>query len=593
MRAPYPFCKLMQVLRKSLILWVVAAVVATTATSARAGISPAHAPHAMVVSVRALASQAGTEMMRQGGNAVDAAVATAFTLAVVYPEAGNLGGGGFLLVRMANGDTHFVDFRETAPKAATRDMYLDKNGNVVPELSTLGYKAIAVPGTVAGLAYAQKKFGKLPLATVMQPAIRLAREGFPLSWDEIQSINDDAGKLAQFPESKRIFLRDGRPYAQGEIFRQPELARTLERIAKDPDEFYHGAMAREIAAAIRQGGGLITVEDLAAYEVKERKPVHGLYRGYDIISAPPPSAGGTALVETLNILEGFDLGKLGAGSADAMHLVVEAYRRAFYDKSEFMGDPDFVSVPVAQLVDKKYAAGWRETIDPRQATPSETLKRPQFGDLDQVAHAPSSHEGNNTTHFSVVDPAGNAVAMTYTLNDGFGSKVMAGKLGFLLNNEMDDFSSKPDAPNLYGLIQGPANAIAPGRRPVSSMMPTMVLKDGKLVLVTGSPGGPRIITSVANVVIGVIDFHLNAQEAVNAPRFHHQWLPDVIYTERTGFSPDTLGALERRGHKVFQGKDPVWPSGYWSDAETIMIDPATGERLGAVDPRLGGEAVGF
>jgi gamma-glutamyltranspeptidase/glutathione hydrolase len=582
----------MPILRKSLILLVLAAFVAAAPGPVWAGIGPVHAAHAMVCSVRPLATDAGVQILKEGGNAVDAAVATAFALAVVYPDAGNLGGGGFLLFRQADGESHFIDFRETAPQAATRDMYLDAKGNVIPGLSTDSGKAIAVPGSVAGLTYAQKKYGKLPLAKVMEPAIRLAREGFALTWGDADGIAEYADKLGNDPEAKRIFLRDGKLYQEGEILRQPELAQTLERIASNPDDFYHGEMARELAAAVQKDGGLITAADLAAYQVKERVPIHGTYRGYDIVSAPPPSAGGIVLVEALNILEGYDLAKMGQNSANAMHFIVEAYRRAFYDKSEFMGDPDFVKVPVAQLIDKKYAAEWRETIDPRRATPSGELQRPQFGDLDQMARAPSRHEGNNTTHFSVVDAEGNAVAVTTTLNDGFGAKMVAGKLGFLLNDEMDDFTSKPDAPNMFGLIQGSANEIAPGRRPVSSMTPTIVTKDGKLLLVTGSPGGPRIITTVANVLLGVIDFGLNVQEAVDAPRFHQQWMPDEIYTERTGFSPDTIGLLEGRGYK-FRGADPNWPSGYWSDAETILVDPKTGERLGATDPRMAGKAGGY
>lgn len=524
---------------------------------------------------------------------MDGAVATAFALAVVYPAAGNIGGGGFILYRTVDGAAHFIDFRETAPKAATRDMYVGPDRKVIPGLSTVGYKAIGVPGSVAGLVYAQKKYGRLPLAKVMAPAIRLAREGFPLLWEDVATIHDDADNLGRFPESRHIFLRNGDEYRPGELFQQPELARTLERIAQNPDDFYHGQMAKEIAAAIQKGGGNLTAEDLAGYEVKEREPVHCTYRGYDIYSAPPPSSGGVTLLEALNILEGYDLGRLGQGSAEAMHLTVEAYRRAFFDKSEFAGDPDFVKVPVAQLIDKKYAAAWREGLDPRRATPSTGLKRPEFADLDQMAQGVTGPDGNNTTQLSVVDGEGNAVSLTTTLNDGFGSRAMAGNLGFLLNDEMDDFTSAPGTPNMYGLIQGEANAIGPGKRMVSSMTPTIVTKDGKLVLVTGAPGGPRIITTVANVIMGVIDYGLNIQEAVDAPRFHHQWLPDEIYKEKTGFSPDTIGALERRGHKFFRGLDANWPSGYWSDAESIMIDPKTGERLGASDPRYRGKAVGF
>jgi len=551
-----------------------------------------HAPHAIVASVHEFASRAGVEMLRSGGNAIDAAVATGFVLAVVHPQAGNLGGGGFLLLRNANGKTHFIDFRETAPAAATENMYLDAQGNVIPDASVVGYKSIGVPGTVAGLVYAEKQYGKLSLGKVMAPAIKLARDGFPLAYEDAQDLKDDE-YLAQFPESKRIFQRDGNYYQPGELFKQPELAHTLERLAKNPNEFYHGAMARELAAAIHKGGGLITAEDLAAYEVKEREPIRGSYRGYDIISAPPPSSGGVALVEILNILEGFDLAKFGNRSADAIHLEAEAFRRAFYDRAEFMGDSDFAKVPVAQLIDKKYAAAWRDSIDPNHASVSKDLKRPSiFSELERVAQSrPTAiREPENTTHYSVVDAEGNAVSVTTTLNDSFGSRVTAAGLGFLLNDEMDDFAAKQGVPNAYGLIQGPANAIGPGKRPLSAMTPTIVLrkdalKDGKLFLVLGSPGGPTIITTVANVLIGVVDFSLDIAEAVNAPRFHHQWLPDQILAEDR-LSPDTMNLLRSKGQKLNVEH-------FWGDGECIMIDPKTGERLGASDGRNNGKAVGY
>jgi gamma-glutamyltranspeptidase/glutathione hydrolase len=542
----------------------------------------------MVVSVHQEASKVGAEILHHGGNAVDAAVATGFALAVVHPAAGNIGGGGFMLVRMANGDVHFLDYREKAPKASTRDMYLDAQGNVIPKASLVGYKAIGVPGSVAGLVYAEKHWGKLGLRTVMQPAIRLARFGVPLTYEEAQSMHDE--NLAGFPDSHRIFQRDGKYYEPGDLFRQPELARTLERIAANPQTFYKGVMARELAAAVQKGGGLITAQDLAEYEVKERRPVRGTYRGYDIISAPPPSSGGITMLEALNILEGYDLSKAGNRSADSIHLTVEAFRRAFLDRAEFLGDPDFSQIPVAQLIDKKYAAAWRESVDPLRASESKELQRPTgFGELERPAarfHPYSGPEPENTTHYSVVDTKGNAVAVTTTLNDGFGSRVTAGKLGFLLNDEMDDFTSKPGVPNGYGLIQGEANAIGPGKRPLSAMAPTIVTKDGKLFLVLGSPGGPRIITTVANILMGVVDYGLDIQQAVNAPRFHHQWLPDQIYVEGVGLSPDTLKLLEMRGHKIRV-------QGYWSDGECIAVDPKTGDLLGAADGRGGGKAVGF
>jgi gamma-glutamyltranspeptidase/glutathione hydrolase len=529
-------------------------------------------------------------MLHSGGNAIDAAVATGFALAVVHPQAGNLGGGGFMLFRLADGKTHFIDFREKAPAAATENMYLDAQGNVLPDSdknsSVVGYRAVGVPGSVAGLVYAEKQYGKLSLDKVIAPAIKLAHDGFPLAYEDSQDLKDDE-HLAEFPESKRIFQRGGNYYHPGDTFKQPELARTLERLAKNPDEFYHGAMARELAAAIQNGGGLVTAADLAAYEVKERQPIRGSYRGYDIISAPPPSSGGVALVEILNILEGFDLAKLGNRSADDIHLEVEAFRRAFYDRADFMGDPDFAKVPVAQLIDKKYAEAWRDSIDPKHASVSKDLKRPSFSELERVAHSQPIpiHEPENTTHYSVVDSEGNAVAVTTTLNDSFGSRVTATGLGFLLNDEMDDFAAKQGVPNAYGLIQGPANAIGPGKRPLSAMTPTIVLKDGKLFLVLGSPGGPTIITTVANVLIGVVDFDLDIQEAVNAPRFHNQWLPDVILVEDR-LSPDTMNVLRSKGHKLTVKH-------FWGDAECIMVDPKTGERLAGADGRNNGKAVGY
>jgi gamma-glutamyltranspeptidase/glutathione hydrolase len=577
-------------MRRFLFLFCLCVLLA--ATVAAAPLRPTHAPHAIVASVHELASSAGIEMLRSAGNAVDAAVATGFALAVVHPQAGNLGGGGFLLLRSANGKVHFIDFREKAPAAATENMYLDAHGNVIPESSknssVVGYKSVAVPGTVAGLVYAEKQYGKLSLAKVIAPAIKLARDGFPLAYEDAQDLKKDE-YLAQFPDSKRIFQRNGNYYRPGELLKQPELARTLERIAKNPDEFYHGAMARELAAAIHKGGGLVTATDLAAYEVKEREPIRGSYRGYDIISVPPPSSGGVALVEILNILEGFDLAKFGNRSADAIHLEAEAFRRAFYDRAEFMGDPDFAKVPVAQLIDKKYAAAWRDSIDPNHASVSKDLKRPSFAELERVAQSRTSavaiREPENTTHYSVVDAEGNAVAVTTTLNDSFGSRVTAAGLGFLLNDEMDDFAAKQGVPNAYGLMQGPANAIGPGKRPLSAMTPTIVLKDGKLFLVLGSPGGPTIITTVANILIGGVDFSLDIQEAVNAPRFHQQWLPDEILVEDR-LSPDTMDVLRSKGHKLSVRH-------FWGDGECIMIDPKTGERLGASDGRNNGKAVGY
>ncbi len=588
----------MQSPHKSLIFLLIltAAVSLVSAPCVLGATHPVHAQHGMVVTVHSIASQVGADILQSGGNAVDAAVATGFALAVVHPPAGNIGGGGFMLIRMADGKTHFLDYREKAPAAATRDMYLDSQGNVIPGASEIGYKSIGVPGSVAGMVFAEQKYGKLSLKQVMAPAIKLAREGYALTWGEAADMHDEG--LAKFAESRRIFQRNGDFYKAGDIFRQPDLAHTLERIAEHPDDFYHGALAREIAAALQKGGGLITADDLSHYEVKEREPVRGTYRGYEVISAPPPSSGGTVLIETLNILEGYDLEKMQDRSAQSIHYTVEAFRRAFFDRAEFMGDPDFAKIPVAQLVDKKYAAAWRESIDPNHASVSNDLKRPTvFNELEQYAasHPPAmtAHESNHTTHYSVIDAEGNAVAVTTTINDWFGSRVTADGLGFLLNDEMDDFSAKPGVPNSDGLIQGVANAIGPGKRPLSSMTPTIVVHDGKTVMVLGSPGSSKIITTVANVLMGVVDYGMNIQEAVNAPRFHNQWLPDVVNVEKW-FSPDTLGALRIMGYKIQVGLDAAGDSPYWSDAECIAVDPKTGDRLGATDGRNStGKAVGY
>ncbi|HTA21985.1 MAG TPA: gamma-glutamyltransferase [Terriglobales bacterium] len=583
--------------RNRLILLLLAALLSCASGLQGSSVRPVHARHAIVASVHELASRAGVDIMQAGGNAVDAAVATGFALAVVHPEAGNLGGGGFMLIRMADGATHFIDYREKAPAAATANMYLDPQGKVIEDASVVGYKAIGVPGSVAGMVYAEKKYGKLTLKQVIAPAIKLAREGFALAWEDAHDLRAEES-LATFPDSRRIFQRDGKYYEQEEIFRQPELARTLERIAADPDDFYHGAMARELATFIQNGGGLLTAEDLDKYEVKERESVRGRYRGYDIISAPPPSAGGTALIEILNILEGYDLAKLGNRSSQSIQLTVEAFRRAYFDKSEFMGDPDFSRIPVAQLIDKKYGAAWRESIDPAHATPSKDLKRPAiFSELEQYARQNlqpmAVREPDHTTHYSVVDSEGNAVSVTTTLNDSFGSRVTAGNLGFLLNDEMDDFAAKPGVPNLYGLVQGSANSIGPGKRPLSSMTPTIVLKDGKLFLVLGSPGGARIPTTIANILMAVVDYGMNIQEAVNTPRFHHQWLPDQVSVEQW-FSPDAIKSLKQMGHKIEIGETikGEWTP-YWSDGECIAIDLSSGERLGASDGRHNGRPVGY
>jgi gamma-glutamyltranspeptidase / glutathione hydrolase len=576
--------------RLNAVLVFLTTAAATQLACAGGGMHPEVAEHGMVASVHELASRAGVEIMQAGGNAIDAAVATAFALAVVHPAAGNLGGGGFMLVRMKDGTTHFLDFREKAPAEATATMYQDPQGNVIPNLSTIGYKAVGVPGSVKGLVYAEEHFGKLGLKRVIAPAIRLAREGYALSWNNARLMTQDK-EMAAFPDTVRIFQNNGKGWHQNDIFKQPELARTLERIAAAPDDFYTGKMAQELADFMQKGGGLITAADLAHYEVKERTAVRGTYRGLEVISAPPPSSGGIALLELLNILEGYDLGKAGLDSAESIHLITEAYRRAFYDRAQFLGDPEFSDLPVLQLTDKSYAVAWRSSIQPLQATSSRTLQRPPTSTaLAQYASAhpvvASVKESTQTTHYSVVDADGNAVAVTTTLNAYFGSRVTVGSLGFLLNDEMDDFSSKPGAPNMFGLIQGDANAVGPNKRPLSAMTPTIVLKDGKLWLVLGTPGGPTIITTVANILTGVADYGLDIQQAVNAPRFHEQWMPDRIMMERNRFSPDTLALLKERGNDINFGGV--------GDGECIEIDLDSGRRLGASDARNEtGRAVGY
>lgn len=554
---------------------------------------PVRTPHAMVVSIHHLATDAGVGIMREGGNAIDAAVATGFALAVVDPEVGNLGGGGFMLIHFSSGPNigknTFLDFRERAPQAATANMYLDAKGNVIPNASITGFKAIGVPGSVAGLVYAEKKYGKLTLPQVMEPAIRLASGGFVLSTQEAEALH--ASNLSQFPVSKHIFQRDGNFYQPGEFFRQPQLAATLRAIAADPDDFYHGAIAKKLVADVQKGGGLLTLDDLALYTVKERAPVTGTYRDYTIVSAPPPSSGGIALIETLNILEGYNLNRWPDRSPEEMHLILEAFRRAFKDRNDYLGDPDYVTIPVAQLLSKRYAAAWRNSIRNDEATPSSQLQRPAGFLPPPPTMSEVRHESTETTHYSIIDPEGNAVAVTYTLNNGFGSGVTAAGLGFLLNDEMDDFASKQGVPNMFGLVQGPANSIAPGKRPLSSMAPTIVLQNGpkntKAVrFVLGSPGGSRIITTVANIFLSAADEGLNIQQAVDAPRFHAQDLPDVVYLE-PGFPASTINRLRAMGYTIqVQGK--------WGDGECIEVDPATGELLGGHDHRhTFGKAAGF
>jgi gamma-glutamyltranspeptidase/glutathione hydrolase len=546
---------------------------------------PVRARNGMVVSVHHLASAAGLAMLREGGNAIDAAVATGFALAVVHPIAGNIGGGGFLLLRTRDGHATFLDFREKAPLAATETMYQDAQGNVIPDASVIGYRSIATPGSVAGLAYAERTYGRLGLERVLAPAIQLAAQGFQLTEEEANELTDP--DLARFTHSRRIFQRNGRFYKAGDTLTQPELAHTLERIAANPEDFYHGAMARELIDELQQGGALLTLDDLAQYTAVERMPIAGSFHHYDLLSAPPPSSGGIVLFSALNILEGCNLDGSGDRTPQSMHAIAEAFRRAYMDRAEYLGDPDVQHIPTAELTAKRYAAAWRDGIVPGSATPSAALVRPAGFLPTAPATSGCRWESNHTTHYSVVDGEGNAVAVTTTLNDDFGSRVTAGSLGFLLNGEMDDFAAKMGAPNHYGLIQGPANAIASGKRPLSSMAPTIVLENGKLRFVLGSPGGARIITTVANIFLSASVGSLNIQQAVNAPRFHHQYLPDTLYLE-PGFPPETLAALRALGYSLEIEKEP------WSNGQCIAIDPATGELLAGHDRRSRyGKAAGY
>jgi gamma-glutamyltranspeptidase/glutathione hydrolase len=584
-------------------------IATATAQTSLPPVAPVTARHAMVVTIHHDATDAGVEVLREGGNAVDAAVAVGFALAVVLPQAGNIGGGGFMLIRpgsekLAQGKAHFLDYREKAPAAASANMYLDAQGNVVPKMSTVGAKASGVPGTVAGLSYAERQYGRLGLAKVMQPAIRLAREGYVLTEPEANALHSSL--LTQFPASRRIFQRDGDFYKAGERFKQPELAATLERIAANPEDFYKGKMAAEIAAFERAHDGLITAADLAAYQVKERTPLVGHYRGLDVLTSPPPSSGGIVLIEILNILSGYDLPKLNGQttpdrSPAQVHYITEAFRRAYMDRADYLGDPDFnPNMPLAQMADPAYAAAWRKTIDPVKPSASATLVRPAGFMPEPPKIEPQAPESQQTTHFSVVDSDGNAVASTYTLNFSFGSGVTVDGLGFLLNDEMDDFASKMGVPNGFGLIQGPANAIAPGKRPLSCMTPTIVSEPahnghpGKLRLVLGSPGGSTIMTTVANDLISVVDNGLNIQDTADAPRFHHQYLPDVLQFEKA-FPVDVVDVLAKDGYSTERaGAKDEKSDGVWGDSELIAVDPKTGMLMGGQDKRHSfGKAAGY
>lgn len=529
---------------------------------------PVRAHNGMVSSVDATATRVGVDILKQGGNAVDAAVAVGFALAVTHPQAGNLGGGGFMMLHTASGKVTAIDFRETAPARASRDMFLDEKGNADSKKSLTSHLASGTPGTVAGLTLALEKYGSLPLNKVIQPAIALARDGIVVNDALAEDLKQYGSEvIPAHANSRAIFWKGDKPLAKGERLVQANLAKSLEMIAENgADAFYKGHIAEQIAAEMAKHGGLMDKADLAAYRAVERTPVRGDYRGYQVYSMPPPSSGGIHIIQILNILENFDLAKYGFGSADAIQLVAEAEKYAYADRSKYLGDPDFVKVPTAALTSKAYAKSLAEKIDLNKARPSSEIGP---GNL-------TPYESDQTTHFSVVDKAGNAVAVTYTLNTTFGTGIVAGDTGILMNNEMDDFSAKPGAPNVYGLVGGEANAVGPRKRPLSSMSPTLVLKDGKTWLVTGSPGGSRIITTVLQMVLNTVDFGMNVAEASNAPRFHHQWQPDELRLEK-GFSPDTIRLLKQKGQNVV-----VKPA--MGSTQSIMVAP-DGTLYGAADPR--------
>ena len=544
---------------------------------------PVRGKHAMVASQHEIASKVGAETMKKGGNAIDAAIAVAFALAVVYPEAGNLGGGGFMLLRFKDGRTTAIDYRETAPALATRDVYLDQNGNLIKGEGSpiVGYRAAGVPGTLAGLELAFKKYGskKISWAEIVEPAKRLAQNGYVVSNSQANLLKSVEKYLAKYEDTKKIFLNGGRFYTEGDNFKQPELAQTLTRIQKlGAKEFYEGQTAKLIAADMKRHNGLMTLEDLKNYRAKERTPVRGTYRGYEIISMPPPSSGGIVLLQTLNILENYDLRSMVYNSSEKYHVLTEALRRSFADRAEFMGDPDFTNVPTTRLIDKNYARQRGKTIDSDKASKS-----------SKIGHGePNGKEPMDTTNFTVVDAEGNVVTNTYTINNAYGSTVTAKGTGVLLNNEMDDFAAQPGKPNTFGLVQGEKNSVQPKKRPLSSMTPTIVLrKDGSLWFALGAEGGPRIITAVLQTIINIVDHDMNISQAIDAPRIHHQWLPDEILYEPYGMNSDTRRVLEKFGHNF--AAEPV----SLASVTAIAIEEKTGVRLGAVDARAGGEALGY
>jgi gamma-glutamyltranspeptidase/glutathione hydrolase len=531
----------------------------------------------MVAAPEPDAARVALDILRAGGNAVDAAVAAGFTLAVTYPQAGNLGGGGFMLIRLADGSAHLVDYRERAPAAAHRDMFLDGDGRVVKGSSRESFLAVGVPGTVAGLALARDRFGTMPLARLMAPAIALAETGFEVPEELTAAIRKSEARLARHPASATIFLPGGKPPRTGSLLVQEELGRALREIARvGPRAFYAGAIAEGIAASMGRNGGLVTPEDLRTYRALLREPIRTHYRGYEVVTAPPPSAGGIVLAEMLHMLEPHDLRALGPGSSAYLHLLAEVMKRAYADRATFLGDPDQVRMPIRGLLSREYASHLMASYDPERATPARAA-----GPGD-----PERFESESTTHFTVADERGNVVSNTYTLNASFGMGAVVEGWGFLLNNEMDDFSVRPGEPNMYGLVGGEANAIAPGKRMLSSMTPTILSKDGRPFLALGTPGGGRITTMVLQVILNVIDFRTELQAAVNAPRCHHQWTPDVLHCETEALAADIRANLLRRGHVVETSR----PRG---DIQVILFDSEAGLVRGAADARGYGVAVGY
>ena len=562
-------------MRRTLPLLLCLTLVVPAVVPVHATRQPVRARHGMAVAMESIATDVGVSVLQKGGNAVDAAVAMGFALAVTHPFAGNIGGGGYMLIRLADGRTTFIDFRERAPEKSTRDMYLDAQGNPTKD-SIEGWRSSGVPGSVRGFEMANTKYGTRKWADNLAPAVELATKGYPVSYALAEGLKGSRS-LAADPESKRIFQRDGRFYDVGEVLVQPELGRTLQRIAANgPNEFYEGETAKRFAEEMTKHGGLISLADLKNYKAIERTPLQGAYKNYTVITAPPSSSGGIALLEMLGILEGSGYEKGGPGSASSIHYIAESMRRTYADRNEYIGDPDFVKVPIAGLLDKGYLAKLRGTIDPVKATPSVQVKPGQ----------PAGVEKMETTHYSVVDAQGNAVAVTYTLNGGYGNGITVPGLGFLLNNEMDDFSAKPGTANMFGLVQGERNAIAPGKRPLSSMTPTILLKDGKLFMTVGAPGGSRISTAVLQVILNVVDFGMNIQDAIDAPRVHHQWMPDRLSLERA-ISPDTVELLKSRGYDVDYNAGVVL-------AQTAAIVSDGGWLQGGSDGRsAAGKAAGY